>query len=391
MADRLDDWGWPRLLLAGLCVAFAATVVYAGATSTVALGAYNPTWNGVSEVRGAAGDTGTEVVVGTATADYDDVTANATTAVVFSPERAYTAAEVDRLRQFVADGGTLLVAEDYGARTNPLLRGLGVPVRVNGSVVRDERNYGPSPAFPHATDTATHPYTAGVDRLTLNRGTTLDPAAPTNRSAVAALSDADNVTLLANTSGFAYHDTDDDGKLDGDESLRRRPVAATASVGAGEVVVVADASVFLNTMLERSGNRRFLTNVVGARETVLLDYSHSSGQPPLAALVILLRQSDAAAAAALAVIVASWAVVRDGRAPRRLRPAVARLTAPIRRRVDGPAASDIDRSPASDRAELVAYLRERHPEWEEDRIERVIAGVMPADDRDDDTSDDHVE
>jgi hypothetical protein len=391
MAIDIDDWGYPHLLLIGLCVVLGATLVYASATSTAALGAYNPTWNGVSEVRDVADDTETTVVIGTETADYEDLSPNTTTAVLFSPDQQYTANETARIREFVTDGGTLLIAEDYGQQTTTLLQALDTPIRVNGSILRDERYYGATPAFPHARDVGTHPYTADVERLTLNRGTTLEPATARNQTALDTLATNENVTLLANSSGFAYHDTNSNEELDENESLQRRPIAATSSIGDGEVVVIADSSVFLNTMLDQSGNRQFLENIVGARETVFLDYSHSGGQPPLATLLILLRQSDLAAAIALVTIVGGWLLSGNTWVLAQLRNVVRRVTTPVRRWLGEPVTPDIDRSFVHDREELVAYLRQQHPEWDEERIDRVIAGVMPDDDATEDTSDDNVE
>ena len=52
---------------------------------------------------------------------------------------------------------------------------------------------------------------------------------------------------------------------------------------------MSDPSIAINAMLEREGNRAFVRSLFGGHESVILDYSHATGFPPLALAVLLLR------------------------------------------------------------------------------------------------------
>lgn len=285
---------YPRVLLVALVVAVLVGVVVAGFTSGTAFGAYNPAWDGASDLRSLAESQGAEPQVLLNTSAYARA-GNGTVAVVLSPETGYNASERARIREFLERGGTLVVAEDFGPQGNALLQSVGATARVNGTLLRDERTHYRAPELPLAepveasNDTSpTGRYTEGVDTLTLNYGTAVEPG---------------NATVLARASGFAYLDSNGNGQPDDAEPLREYPVATVESVGEGRVVVVSDPSLFVNAMLDREGNRAFVANVLAA-DRVLLDYSHAGSQPPFAALLLRLRANALAQAAAVALFVA---------------------------------------------------------------------------------------
>jgi len=281
-------------------------------------------------------------------------------AVVLSPDRAYTDREAARVRAFVRDGGSLVVAEDFGSNADPLLDAVGAGTGFDGTLLRDERSEWRSPAMPVATGVTNRsetPYTEEVSALTLNYGTALEPGP--------------NATVLVRSSPFAYLDADGDGSLGGNESLGARPVVAVEPVGEGRVVAVSDASVFLNAMLEREGNRRFALNLLGSGERVLVDASHST-VPPLSAALVAVRSSPLLGFG-LAVVVFSLVGAWGAGWTRRLRSLVpGSLPWGGRRGADRPVPSEDVAVDA-----LVAYLRRRHPDWEEDRVRRVAQGVLP--------------
>jgi len=81
---------------------------------------------------------------------------------------------------------------------NALLSDVGATARLDGALLRDERNYYRSPALPVAQPVEEHPYTSGATDLTLNYGTAVTP---------------NDATTLVRTSEFAYLDTDRSGSL----------------------------------------------------------------------------------------------------------------------------------------------------------------------------------
>jgi len=375
-----DNWGYPHALAVGLAGVMAIAILFAGATSAAAFGAYNPAWDGASDLRGVAEDEGVaEATVVTNASLYRTTGPNETVAVVLSPDRPYTDTEAAAIARFVREGGTLVVAEDYGPNGNRLLATVGSAVRVDGRALRDDREYYRSPALPVAPNTADHPLTAGVDSLTLNHGSVVVPrnatanatVSGTDRSADQLIVNGTNATVLVRSSEFSYLDADADGEIDDDETLRARPVATAESVGAGRVVVVSDPSAFINAMVERPGNRRFAANLFADRERVLLDYSHTADQPPLIGVLLALRRS-----APLTVGLGVLALVGIGLWVRwsRLRSALG-----FDESTDvGPRGTDTPGEPGGsvDRTAIADHLTRQHPEWSPRRVRRVMTAVL---------------
>ena len=274
--NRLGDVDFPRLLLVGLALVMLVSVGVLTSTSSTAFGVYNPAWEGTSSLRQQASAVGADSMVVTNTSEYARADSTSSVAIILSPERPYTPAETADLREFVRSGGTLVVAEDFGTHTNPLLASLGVRTRIDGRPLRDKRQYYRSPDIVVAPNVSDHALTGGVSQLTLNHGTALHP----NESRV-----------LVTSSSFAYLDTNRNGSVDSTESLGTYSVVTLEPVGDGRVVIVSDPSVFINAMLDRPGNGQFVRSIFAGHDTVVVDYSHQGRLPPLTAAVVALRQS----------------------------------------------------------------------------------------------------
>lgn len=344
LTDR--DWSYPSLLLWGLITIISIGLIIAASTSTAAFGTYNAAWDGSSDLRSTADDLGVDHEIALNTTAYESVPAKDTVAIVLSPESEYSPQERARLARFVNEGGTLLIAEDYGPHGNTILQAVGATARFDGTPVRDERYTYRSPAMPVARNVSNHTYTQNVSKLIINHGTVVR---------------SNNATVLVRTSEFAYLDTNGNNALDEDESLERRPIATVEPVGNGQVVTVSDPSMFINAMLDRPGNEQFVQNLLGTHDLLLLDYSHAGQQPPLATAILVLRDSPlfqlVIGLLGLGVITA-WARGKQ-------------QWLPIR-------SQNEDRSPAGtlSEEELAASLRARNPDWDEDRILRVIGGTI---------------
>jgi hypothetical protein len=342
------DLDYPQLLLAALAVVTVFGVGVAASTSTAGFGAYNPGWDGASDLRTVAEEEGSETFVVRESDEYTTVAANNSVAVVLSPDERYDEQDAARLRDYVENGGTLVVADDFGDSGNALLADVGADARLDGRLLRDERRHYRSPAFPVATNVSNHSLTTDVRSLTLNHGTAVQP---------------NGSTVLATTSEYAYLDENRNDELDEFETLDEHPVATTESVGDGRIVVVGDPSLFINAMLDRPGNRAFVGNVFGPTDRVLLDYSHSEQVPPLAAVRISIQRSSILQILLGAVGVfgiAAWA-----QWPR------------VRKRVPSFRRDETPSGPLFRSADDVASaVRDRHPDWNDERVRRVTEGIM---------------
>ncbi|MCO8256329.1 DUF4350 domain-containing protein [Haladaptatus sp. AB618] len=341
----------PTVLVLALAALVLVTVAVGSVTSTTDFGAYNPTWDGTSTLRGWIADAGGGPNVVLDSATYRTLPANRTVVFVVAPRSSKSSAS---LRNFVHRGGTVVVMDDRANTSNALLASLGARARSDGSVLRDERHNYHSPAMPIATNVSNGPLTRNVHRLTLNYGTAVRPH---------------GATPLVSTSDFAYRDSNDNGTLDADESLDSYPVVTAENVSKGRVVVVGDPSVAINSMLSRPGNERFVRGLIAAHDRAVFDYTQVEGPPPFALVLIVVRRS---LAAQLALVGALVLVALGIRHPETVSPAVRRLTE--RFGVD----SEEPTHPTLDTDELVVAIEERYPSWSHERIERLVADIQAA-------------
>lgn len=266
----------PWALLGALALVTVLGVGYAGFTSTAAFGPYTQTWEGTSDLRALADDDGRTLTVARNASAYPAEPRDGDVAFVLGPAERYPASEADRVRRFVENGGTLVVAAAQNGSANDLLSDVGATARVNGTPLRDETHHGPSPDFPVGNVVGNHSAVVGAETLMLNHGTAVEPGA---------------AQVVVRASQFAYLDTDGDASLSVDEEPSAHPVLTAEPVGEGTVIVLADPSVFINVMLERADNRAILENVLAPAGEVVFDVSHVGDLPPFALALLAFRES----------------------------------------------------------------------------------------------------
>ncbi|OIB55769.1 DUF4350 domain-containing protein [Natrialba sp. SSL1] len=363
--DRNSRTGidWPRVLLASLLVVVCSGLLIAATTSTVAFGPFNPSWNGMSELHTQVNDEpGVESDLVRETTRYTDHQPNETVAVVVAPDDPYTGDDAVRVAQFVADGGTLVVLENFGTNGNQLLADVGAETRVDGELLRDHRSNYRGPSMPIATGVANHTYTSDVEQLTLN---------------YAASVESQTGTVLVETSDTAYRDLNRDGELNDDEEPGAYPVATVETVGSGQVITVGDPSIAINAMIDEPDNAAFLQAIYTDADQVLIDLSHADNLPPLAGAALTLRETPLLQVLVGAIGIGLIAVGTHSRdrlrsvvitASSRVRPGTSRAMSSNSTVVD-------TRVPTLDDEQRAAILRERHPDWDEERISRIITAL----------------
>lgn len=211
----------------------------------------NPSWNGMKDVS--------VLVSATSLASLDELPlAPEETAVILVPYLEFTPEELVQLEQYIENGGTLYLADDYGYGNQALER-LGVSARFSGEILLDQLSHYNSQWLPRLSRFNDDPLFEDVDSMVLNNATVLTGV------------EAEDV--LAYSSSFSFLDSNENEELDEGEVTGPLPVMASYSLGQGRVVLIADPSLFINGMYEQDENLTFIQNMSASAE-VYIDQSH---------------------------------------------------------------------------------------------------------------------
>ena len=183
------------------------------------------------------------------------------------PYLEYRDQELSRMKEFLDDGGTLLLMDDYGYG-NSLLSYLGVDVRFANVPLLDPLFCYKNQWLPRITDFTPEVREKGIDVLMLNNAT--------------ALTNVTDSEAIAWSSGTSFLDTDENGDKDEGEPEGPLAVAAELQVGKGRLILVSDPSIIINTMVSRDDNNAFVTYLTrpeGEQNRLLIDRSHLTQTP----------------------------------------------------------------------------------------------------------------
>jgi len=175
------------------------------------------------------------------------------------PSTQFTPSQARAVSSFVNTGGTLVVADDFGSG-NSLLQGMGLSSRFSGSLLTD-------PLFNFQNSWLIVIPTvglAGASGLGFNYGTTLTLSDP-------------GAQVVGSSSDFSYLYPSQPGGSIPNAPHGPFPVLARVPMGHGNVVLVSDASVFINSIIGRNANSALLKDL--STGTVLLDTSHLTVGP----------------------------------------------------------------------------------------------------------------
>ena len=190
--------------------------------------------------------------------DLPAVTEGAT--LILIPYIQLTPSELEDVSRFVAGGGTLVLADDYGYG-NQVLSHLGIEVRFSGQALLDPLFSYRNEQLPRITNLSPDSITDGVDSLVLNHATCLVDV------------EADDV--LAMSSSFSFLDLNDDQQWNADEPAGAMPVISSHILAGGRVILVSDPSIFINSMGALDDNYGIIENIAGISSSQLfLDQSH---------------------------------------------------------------------------------------------------------------------
>ena len=249
--------------------------------------AENPLWNGAAEF--------TDSFVTSSLRSYADLSENPDdTILVVIPYAEFTDADLELLNSYISDGGTLVLADDYGYG-NTVLEYLQINASFNGEALLDPVFNYKSSFFPRITDFSSSTLTDNLDSIILNHATSMTVG--------------DGVETIARSSATSFIDINDNGLYDQGELTGPLTVAAQANFGDGLVIMLSDPSIIINCMQDMDDNLTFITNIMqikGADSDIMLDESHlpSANLDEAKSILTSMRDALATPAGTAAIVTA---------------------------------------------------------------------------------------
>jgi len=218
---------------------------------------YNTGWNGTSSFFASLDrHRVTDIIDPAGLAPYR----NNTLLLIIAPERQPTGQETAAYRSFVERGNIILLADDFGTG-DTILRGIGSRIVIlPGNLSSIDRAYN-DPYFVVAYPVANVSPVRSISAIVLNRPAPLERGDP-----------------LLTSSIMSWIDTNGNKRIDPDEMMGRFAVMAHEKVGRGEIIVLSDPSIFINSMQDPDAkwdNRRLIDGLVERADPVLVDQMNS--------------------------------------------------------------------------------------------------------------------
>jgi hypothetical protein len=213
----------------------------------------NPFWNGARDIS--------SIVPASPLLSLSDLpTPFPGTTLILIPYLDFAPAELGKLNSFVTGGGTLILADDYGYG-NRILEYLGLEARFSGQVLLDPLFNYRNKWLPRISHLRAISVTNNTESLVLNHAT--------------ALIDVKADDVLALSSSFSFLDLNGNQEWDKDEPTGPLPVISQHNLGNGQIILISDPSLFINSMTIIADNYTFIQNIAAiTTASLLIDQSH---------------------------------------------------------------------------------------------------------------------
>lgn len=188
-------------------------------------------------------------------------------ALIAIPTLDYTEEDLLIIRNFVNDGGTLLLLDDYG-NGNSILSYLDTGIRFSNVPLLDPLFSYKNQSIPRITDFTPDLKEKGIRVIMFNHAT--------------ALLNVSESEVVAWSSKASFLDMDGNGVLSQGDIKGPLAVAAQFRFGNGIVVMVADSSIILNSMVGRDNNFDFIkyfTSQDGENKKIVIGSTHLAKAP----------------------------------------------------------------------------------------------------------------
>lgn len=213
----------------------------------------NPLWNGTKEIKARH--------PATPLASLSDLpTPPQGSTLILIPYLNFTPMELEEINSFVTQGGRLILADDYGCG-NQVLEYLGFKARFSGQPLLDPLSKYKNKWLPKIPHINPSPVTADTESLVFNHAT--------------CLTNVEDSDILAWSSQFSFLDQNSNQAWNEDEPTGPLPVISQYNLDSGQVILIADPSLFINSMGEIADNDKLWQNIAAITTASLyIDQSH---------------------------------------------------------------------------------------------------------------------
>ena len=213
----------------------------------------NPFWNGTKEISSGYPISPLESLSNLPSSPQGST-------LILIPYLQFNRAELEALDSFITRGGILILADDYGYG-NQILEYLGLKARFSGQALLDPLSNYKNERFPQISYLKSSYVTSNIDNLIFNHAT--------------CLTDIEATDVLALSSSFSFLDLNGNREWQEGEPTGPLPVISHHNLGNGEIILVSDPSLFINSMETMASNDKFIQNMAAiTKSNRLIDQSH---------------------------------------------------------------------------------------------------------------------
>ena len=180
--------------------------------------------------------------------------------LILIPYLQSSSTELEALNSFTTQGGTLILADDY-EYGNQVLEYLGLKARFSGQPLLDPLANYKNKWFPRISPLQSSSLTNNIESLVFNHAT--------------CLTDVEATDVLAQSSSFSFLDLNGNQVWEEDEPTGPLPVISQHNLGSGQIILISDPSIFINSMETLASNYNFMQNIAALTPSnLLIDQSH---------------------------------------------------------------------------------------------------------------------
>jgi hypothetical protein len=179
-------------------------------------------------------------------------------AILFIIGPSVSIENIEKLKEYVLEGGTIVIMDETGL-ANSILSGLGLNIRINGSIMLDPVFYYEDWKLPKVFNIVSSDIMQDVNSIILNVPSILE------------IKDSKAI-VLAYSSSFSFLDLDGNYDYSNKEPTGPFPIAAMINYGKGKIIVFSDSSIFINSIINLGDNLKLLHNIINNKK-VFIDTS----------------------------------------------------------------------------------------------------------------------